>query len=218
MNQNSSVIFSIAGENPPVHGCTVSKAVYDSHGFGITYFSMAEGTDISAESYSYSKILLPACGELAVYFGGTEQLLREGDCFITPENLPVGVRTQTGGVFTEIRLREGVIMNSALKNGEVFRLVELVPYQQGRIVNMDIISEPALKFAVMAFDDGTGLSEHSAPGEALIFALNGEAVIGYEGTEHRIRAGENFKFAKNGRHYVKAQGKFKMALLLILEG
>ena len=109
-------------------------------------------------------------------------------------------------------------MNSALKNGEVFRLAELVPYQQGRIVNMDIISEPALKFAVMAFDDGTGLSEHSAPGEALIFALNGEAVIGYEGTEHRIRAGENFKFAKNGRHYVKAQGKFKMALLLILEG
>ncbi|MBQ2615809.1 MAG: cupin domain-containing protein, partial [Synergistaceae bacterium] len=53
--------------------------------------------------------------------------------------------------------------------------------------------------------------------EALIFALEGEGIIGYEGKEFTLKAGENFKFAKNGRHYVKAQGKFKMALLLTLE-
>ena len=69
----------------------------------------------------------------------------------------------------------------------------------------------------MSFDEGTGLSEHSAPGEALIFALDGNGIIGYEGKEHHIKAGENFKFAKNGKHYVKADGKFKMALLLTLE-
>ena len=42
------------------------------------------------------------------------------------------------------------------------------------------------------------------PGEALIFALDGQGIIGYEGKEYRIKAGENFKFAKNGRHSVKA--------------
>ena len=99
-----------------------------------------------------------------------------------------------------------------LDEGEVFTLAGLVPYQEGRIVNMDIVNDPKMKFVVMSFDAGTGLSEHAAPGEALIFALDGEAIIGYEGTEHTIKAGENFKFAKNGRHYVKAQGRFKMAL------
>ena len=108
-------------------------------------------------------------------------------------------------------------MNPILKDGEVFALKELVPYQEGKIVNMDLIRDPKLKFVIMAFDDGTGLSEHAAPGEALIFALEGQGIIGYEGKEYPIKAGENFKFAKNGTHWVKADGRFKMALLLTLD-
>ena len=51
----NGVTFSIAADNPPVPGCTVSRLVYDSQDFGINYFSMAQDTDISAESYAYSK-------------------------------------------------------------------------------------------------------------------------------------------------------------------
>ena len=82
---------------------------------------------------------------------------------------------------------------------------------------MDLINEEKLKFVLMSFDEGTGLTEHAAPGEAIIFALDGTGIIGYEGKEHKIKAGENFKFDKGGAHYVKADGKFKMALLLTLE-
>ena len=84
-------------------------------------------------------------------------------------------------------------------------------------MNMDVVHNDKMKFVVLTFDAGTGLSEHAAPGEALIFALDGEAVIGYEGKEHPIKAGENFHFAKGGLHSVKANGRFKMALLLTLE-
>ena len=51
----------------------------------------------------------------------------------------------------------------------------------------------------------------------MLYALDGEGVIGYEGEDHPIKAGENFHFAKGGMHSVKASGKFKMALLLTLE-
>ena len=108
-------------------------------------------------------------------------------------------------------------MNEAIKAGEVFRLAELVPYQDGKIVNMDVVHNDQMKFVVMAFDEGTGLSEHAAPGEALIFALDGEGVIGYEGKDHPIKAGEHFHFAKAGIHSVQAVKRFKMALLLTLE-
>lgn len=108
-------------------------------------------------------------------------------------------------------------MNEAVRAGEVFKLAELVPYQNGKIVNMDVVHNDKMKFVVMAFDEGTGLSEHAAPGEAIIFALDGEGIIGYEGKEHPIKAGENFHFAKEGIHSVKAIKKFKMALLLTLE-
>jgi quercetin dioxygenase-like cupin family protein len=65
-----------------------------------------------------------------------------------------------------------------------------------------------------SFSAGTELPEHAAPGDALIFALDGEGIIGYEGKEYRIHAGENFRFDKGGRHFVKASSNFKMALLL----
>ena len=100
-------------------------------------------------------------------------------------------------------------MNEVVKAGEVFKMAELVPYQDGKIVNMDVVHNDKMKFVIMAFDEGTGLSEHAAPGEALIFALDGEGVIGYEGAEHPIKAGENFHFAKEGLHFVRALKKFK---------
>ena len=108
-------------------------------------------------------------------------------------------------------------MNEVIKAGEVFQLKNLLPYGEGKIVNMDVAHNEKMKFVLMAFDEGTGLSEHAAPGEAIFFAREGEAIINYEGTDHTIHAGEQFHFAKGGRHSVKTLGKFKMALLLTLE-
>lgn len=66
-------------------------------------------------------------------------------------------------------------MNQAVIPGEVMKLKDLIPYEAGSIVNMDIASNNAMKFVLMAFDEGTGLSPHRAPGDALIFALEGAA-------------------------------------------
>ena len=89
--------------------------------------------------------------------------------------------------------------------GKAFSLAEAVPYSDGKIVNKDLFHNEKMKFVVMAFDAGTGLSEHAAPGEAMVFALDGEGVIGYEGQEHTLHAGETFCFAKGGKHFVKAK-------------
>lgn len=210
-------VFSIARDNRPVPGCTVSNAICDGEN-GVSVFSLAENTDISAEIYPYHKLLIAVDGRLEVYqSGGNTWTLGDGESLLTEMDIPVGMRTDTGVVYTEIEIRRTDVMNNAIKVGEIFKLSELVPYQEGKIVNMDVVHNDKMKFVVMAFDAGTGLSEHAAPGEALIFALDGEAVIGYEGKEHPIKAGENFHFAKGGLHSVKANARFKMALLLTLE-
>lgn len=210
-------VFSIARDNRPVPGCTVSKTICDGEN-GVSVFSLADQTDISAEIYPYHKLLIVADGRLEVYQSdGNSRGLGKGESLVTDTDIPVGMRTDTGAVYTEIEIRRTDVMNNAIKAGEIFKLAELVPYQEGKIVNMDVVHNDKMKFVVMAFDAGTGLSEHAAPGEALIFALDGEAVIGYEGKEHPIKAGENFHFAKGGLHSVKANGRFKMALLLTLE-
>ena len=218
MKEKIGAVYSIAGDNRPIPGCTVSKETYSQSEDYISHFSMAAETDISAEIYGYHKLLIAADGELTVYAPGVnkEWTLQPGEMIITPINTPVGMHTKTYTVYTEISMGRTSIMNNAIHAGEVFKLAELVPYQEDKIVNMDVAHNDKMKFVIMAFDECTGLSEHAAPGEALIFALDGEAVIGYEGKEHVIKAGENFHFARGGLHSVKATGKFKMALLLTL--
>ena len=217
MKEKIGEVFSIAKDNQPVTGCTISREVYSGENY-IIYFSLAKNTDISAEIYPYYKLLIVAEGSMEVY--GTEgfsKSLRTGECMITPTDTPIGMRTSEGAVYTEISIRRNDTMNEAIKAGDIFKLADLVPYVDGKIVNMDVAHNDKMKFVVMAFDEGTGLSEHAAPGEALIFALDGEGVIGYEGKDHPIKAGENFHFAKAGLHSVKATKRFKMALLLTLE-
>lgn len=108
-------------------------------------------------------------------------------------------------------------MNNAIHAGEALKLADLIAYEEGSITNMDVVHNDKMKFVLMAFDKGTGLSAHRAPGNAIITALEGKAVIGYEGKDYPLSAGESFRFDKNGLHSVTADGQFKMALLLVLE-
>ena len=75
-------IFSIAGDNRPVPGCTVSKAIYDGEN-GVSVFSLAEQTDISAEIYPYHKLLIVADGRLEVHqSGGNVWTLGKGESLV----------------------------------------------------------------------------------------------------------------------------------------
>ena len=218
MRTEAGRVIRIAEENQPVPGCTVSEQIFQDDEKSFSVFSMAGGTSISAEIYTYHKLLTVYSGSMDVFTSdGTTRRVNAGESLISPTNVPVGMKTDTGCVYTETGFPKETTMNQILRAGDVFKLKDLLPYQEGRIVNMDLIHEKNLKFVIMSFDEGTGLSEHAAPGEALVFALDGEAIIGYEGKEHHIRAGETFKFDKAGRHSVKAVGRFKMALLLVLE-
>ncbi len=209
-------VFSIAEENPVVPGCTISGQLMR----GVTVFSLAEGTDISAESYPIPILQVQLSGSLVLDMGapaGETVKLSAGEAVAKPAGKDIGVAAKEDSVYLEIVLKEDSTMTPVIKKGNVFQLKDLIPYQKGKIVNMDLVNQPSMKFVVMAFDEGTGLSEHSAPGDAIVFALDGKAVIGYEGKEHPISAGEQFRFAKGSLHSVKADGKFKMALLLVLD-
>ncbi|MDO4288649.1 MAG: cupin domain-containing protein [Eubacterium sp.] len=185
----------------------------------VTYFSLGEDTDILPERYANPVIYLGVGGSGTFLVGpeGCAKPLRAGECLSIDVNTLCGVSSADGFVCVEIMPRKEIFMNKAVKAGEVFSLAALVPYEKDSIVNMDVASNDAMKLVVMAFDAGTGLSEHRAPGDALVLALEGEATIGYEGESHRIHAGESFRFEKNGLHSVKAEKSFKMALLMTLK-
>ena len=218
LSEPAGQILDFPGENPVVSGCTVSKQVYNRDNDALFVFSMAPRTEISPESYSYFKLCLVYEGSMEVFCLTDQQWnVQKGQAILLPKDTPVGMKTMDGCIYLEIAMRKESEMNELIQSGKVFELGALLPYQEGKIVNMDLCHNEKMKFALMSFDAGTGLSEHAAPGEALVLALDGEGIIGYEGKEYPIKAGETFKFDKNGRHSVTAVKQFKMALLLVLE-
>jgi len=108
-------------------------------------------------------------------------------------------------------------MNNLIKSGEVFKLSELLPYKAGEIADMEVASNDGMRFFLKAFDEGTSLAAHKAPGDAIVIALEGRAIINYEGEDYHIKPGETFRFDKGGLHSVTADGKFKMALVIALK-
>jgi len=144
--------------------------------------------------------------------------LQPDELLIVPAGTLCGMQTSNGIVYTEIICTgKDINMNANVKTNEVFALKNLISYEEGSIANMDVVSTPDMKYVLMAFDEGTGLTPHRAPGNAIVFALEGKATIGYEGKDYELSEGECFRFEKNGLHSVTANGKFKMALLLVLE-
>lgn len=208
------MVFSIVNDNPPVDGLTISQKG-DKDG-SVYFFSLGNACDITPENYDENKLILVLSGIISIYNSSSKITLERGEAIITNPG-SFGVRAEEESVYMEVALGRENMVNEKIKSGEVFALKDLVPYRKDSIVNMDVLSSSTTKFALMAFDEGTALGEHAAPGDAIVFALEGSATIGYEGKEYSIKEGENFRFEKNGRHSVKAEGRFKMALLLSLE-
>ena len=212
-------VFTVAGVRPARDGMTISRDAGLGSENTVTFFALGAGTSISRERYDMTSMYIGALGE-AVFLTGDDagrQSFLDGDMLIVPGGTLCGVESGSGAVYTEIIIKKEINMNNLVKAGEVMKLKNLIQYEEGSISNLDIVSNPTMKFVLMAFDDGTGLQPHRAPGNAIIFALEGKAVIGYEGKDYTISAGENFRFEKNGLHSVTADGKFKMALLLVIE-
>jgi len=95
------------------------------------------------------------------------------------------------------------------------QLVELLQYQDGSIVSRVLLKNKGGTVTLFAFDEGEGLSEHTAPFEALVFVIDGESDIEIAGERFRVRSGETITLPANRPHAVKAVTKFKMLLTML---
>ena len=99
--------------------------------------------------------------------------------------------------------------------GKVMRLTDLVDYQDGAVVSREIINKDTGTVTLFAFDKGQGLSEHTAPFDALVYILDGEADITISGKPLHLKEGEMVIMPANQPHALKAGERFKMILTMI---
>jgi len=99
--------------------------------------------------------------------------------------------------------------------GKALDLKELVSYQDGTVASRMIVNNKAGSITVFSFDENEGLSEHTAPYDAVVTILDGECEVWVAGTTIRIKSGQTIIFPANVPHALSAITKFKMTLTMI---
>lgn len=98
---------------------------------------------------------------------------------------------------------------------KVSNLSGLIDYQEGSVVSRTIIDKKTGTITLFAFDENQGLSEHTAPYDALVYVLDGEVEITISAKPLRLRQGEMTIMPANEPHSLAAKTKFKMLLTMI---
>ena len=97
------------------------------------------------------------------------------------------------------------------------RALDLVAYQPGSVVSREVVKKKGGSVTLFAFDKGQGLSEHTAPFDALVHVLDGVAEVTLGGAPHRLSTGEMILMPAHVPHALKAIDAFKMMLVMIRE-
>lgn len=103
-------------------------------------------------------------------------------------------------------------MNNDLKSNS---LVDMVNYQEDSVVSKTILDKKTGTVTLFAFDQGQGLSEHTAPFDALVQVLDGEVEINISGKPFHLKQGQMIIMAANEPHALNAVNRFKMLLTMI---
>ena len=103
----------------------------------------------------------------------------------------------------------------ALAPAQPVGLLDLVSFQNSAVVSRTLVRKPSGTVTLFAFDEGQCLSEHTAPFDALVQILEGEAEITVSGHPHRVRAGEVILLPAGEPHALLAINRYKMLLTMI---
>ena len=99
--------------------------------------------------------------------------------------------------------------------GQAGNLLNLVDYQDNSTVSKEIIKKDKGTVTLFAFDKGQGLSEHTAPFDALVYVFDGEAEVMISGQPFSLKTGEIIIMPANKPHAIKAVERFKMFLVMV---
>lgn len=100
-------------------------------------------------------------------------------------------------------------------SGKPTALADLVAYQTGAVVSRTVIKKPAGTVTAFAFDESEGLSEHTAPFDALVQIIEGRAEVRIGSTAHDVAAGQMLLLPAGIPHALRAATRFKMLLTMI---
>lgn len=198
----------------------VSMKIFNKKNNYISLFALDTDEVITAETMLGKRYYYCLSGNGEIIVEESVKKVNEGDFFEVDSNKSYSIKSLNRFKIMEIGEKIGRINmeNKILKNlssAEAFKVVDIVNYQESKIISKNIVANSNLVMTVMAFAKGESLEPHMAPGDALVNVLDGEARFFVDGKSFIVKKGESAVLPANISHAVEAVENFKMLLVLV---
>ncbi len=202
-------------------GLVISKNLCDTAAFNMTLYSFGAGEGITWQTIPGDLLLTVEEGQVLFETDGEKdtinaQIAKKGMAFFVKG----GKRFQISGNkpyklnFSVVK-GENLMFIKNFDQGKVVTLKDQVAVESGTIVSKTLVNGDALTMTLFAFDAGQGVSTHSAPGDAFVVCLEGEAEIELNGEKLLIHEGESLIMPAGAPHALKAVKQYKMLLTVV---
>lgn len=195
-----------------------SRSVCSAAAAQITILAFDAGDGVSAEEYSGDTLYTVLDGSCTINAGG-EIFLERGKSLSVPagELHSVAGSERFSIIQTTINKGENTLgkLINHIPHKEAISLKEQIDYEPGQVVSMTLTNQPQVGMTLFAFDQGTKIGTHAAPGDAMPTILEGEAEITISGATYTVKAGESIVMPAGEPHSLTAVTRFKMLLVLV---
>ncbi len=197
-------------------GFVISQSFYKSASIDATAYGLAGDQMLSFEKSADDKIYIALKGKLKIRTKADdvcEYALDPFQILYIEKDRYREISGEDDYAFLMITLRSDNMIKH-LEKEKVFNLSDQVPYQENKIVSKTISNNEGLIMTLLAFDGEQEISTHSAPGDALVIALDGEADITIDGKLHCVKKGESIIMPANVPHAVNVKKRYQMLLIV----
>ncbi len=216
-----SSVLNLEDAGKVANGFVVSQSLYNDENIDVSLYGLGDDEMISYEKSGFDKVYLGISDILNLKI--KDENHKEKIIDVNPYNMVYieknSLRELCGYssyAFIMITIKRSKTMIKNLDKEKLLNLTEEIPYEDKKIVSKTLVKDEKLIMTLIAFDEKQELSTHSAPGDALVVALDGEAKIVINGKDYIVKKGESIIMPANIPHgvYVGEGKKFKMLLIV----
>lgn len=200
-------------------GCVVSRSLADEDGAILFAFDGGEG--LSGQAYEETTVYCVLEGTVLCRSGGRRLSVPAGTSLVVPSGVLHGLDGETPYKILQLSIHGKERTNMAIdlikniEKGKPFDLKDAVAFEKGKVVSMTLAQRADLSVTLFAIDAGEGLKTHSAAGDAMVVALEGEAEIVVGEKPFTVGAGKSIVMPATIPHSVRAATPFKMLLTVV---
>ncbi|WRS28030.1 cupin domain-containing protein [Oscillospiraceae bacterium MB08-C2-2] len=203
-------------------GQVASMDVTDSSDLQFSLFAFDGGEGVSDEAYQGDTLYYVLSGTPVVTVDGTSHPIPKESGIVIGSGIEHAVEGKSPYQLIQMTLadqsKDGKTTKKAIEHlapAEVLSLKEQVSYESNQVVSLTLARRPEVGLTLFAFDPGTKIGPHAAPGDALPFILEGEAEVTIGENTYTVKAGESIMMPAGIPHALKAVKPFKMLLVFV---